>query len=212
MTKWKLLGFSLLGLGLVVSYWMYLRSRDPEVVARDLAQSFIDRNPDGIFSFRSADEERLTGITQDKFRKIWFEIVEPEISKTRVGLEVKSSRLNDPPTQGAASVDLTLPDGTVFGWPITAWVTETKPKAQTLANTLNATWLLRYALEHPAEYRAGMNFAHAKLQGLRRDRQFLEGLGVSGMIAESGAYLEWSQYERHWTSQIARQKQTTRSR
>ncbi|MFI5384590.1 MAG: hypothetical protein ACHQ50_00560 [Fimbriimonadales bacterium] len=110
-------------------------------------------------------------------------------------------------------MDGTLPDGTRIQFSVVTWPTENGPKETVLWDLLSQAWVIGYAIDHPSEYRTSSTpLAQMKLAGLRRDRVYLEGLGVKGMLAPSNVFMTWDRIDAEWRRQaLARRDMSGRS-
>lgn len=196
---WVLIGVCAAAL-LGTVQWLRLRAHDPVVAALKMRSAILARDAEGLYAFRTVNEESETGLSLGTFKKVCEEIVWPSLDAVQTTDRVVTDRLNHPATAGIASIELILPDGSPFSWGVQAHVTETTPKAPVLCYLLIQSWALDYAVMHPEEYKRGLNFGKAKLHGLARHQRRLEELGIRGMISQGGVTQTWEQVRAQWTS------------
>src|SRR5581483_11357012 len=125
--------------------------------------------------------------------------------KTHGGRKLQTSALNQPVSEAVGDSELVLPDGASFHFGVLTWPTEAGPKESVLWDMLSQTWCLRYAIQHPDEYRKGMSSATAKAEGIRRDGPFLRSLGVTKLLSPVGAVLSLDEAQRRWEYQIGQE-------
>lgn len=198
-----LVGAALLGivLGSVYLYWSHNRRLD--VAADRGVHAFADADASTLFALCAPGEVQRTGLTETKLRQILASIVRPALGKLKLDRDRATREpLNDPPTEGVAVIPARLPDGTRADLLFMTWPTEHGPRAAVLSDLLSQAWCLSYEADHPEEFRRGKaNPGLMKLAGLRRDRAFLEGAGVTGIVSPGNIYRSWDQLEREWARQ-----------
>lgn len=178
------------------------RPRGLDSIAHDGVVAILQDNSAALYALHSPEEETRGGLTEASFKKVWDQLVKPRLARVEFSKDIVAQSLNEPPTQGDASVELTLPDRTNYAVSLAVWPTKDGPKVRLLWDLLTQMWILDYALEHPMEFNLrSINPADMKLAGLRHDRAQLENLGLKGLLNRRGQFLTWQQVDEYFTKE-----------
>lgn len=178
-------------------------SRQPDLVhdARSISDAILDGDGDRYFAFVSDVEKERFRLTDDKIRKVFEKIVRPAFS----GFERMSARQSDSlgSHQAYDYVLIQNAQGQQFELSAAPFAGE-RGGVTSIALPISHAWMLDFVVKRGSPV-TGATAAYARARGVRRDREFLESLGITGRVSEMDPtqFNDWPTYLK-WTEELCK--------
>lgn len=158
-----------------------------------------------MVSAATPEERRDCAVTPERMQRVLDELVMPRLKKVSVVGDESVRQHNDPVDEAVASVHYRLPDGSTEHLAVDMWFTESGGKRSVLLHTLYGVWYIdkRLAAGHPL---STVEQVEAYLEGLRKDRQKLQEIGVTGLYWPEFGARTWGQIESSLMTHLERSK------
>lgn len=180
----------------------YVVREDPLVRdCRDALEAMHDADGAALLRFCPRAEVASENITAEKLTAVLESILAPALASVRPVGEVDSGGANDPITTAWAEQWFETENGDRVALVATLFKTEKDGQAAILHNVLNRAWMIEFTKRHK---KPPPRIVLSALEGLRRDRQKLEQIGLTGYWRgyESG-FSTWAECEARWSARLA---------
>lgn len=167
--------------------------------ARRLLLGAIANDPNAVFSYSAEHERAETGLTEGQFVRVWKELVSPKLGDLRIDGPIEL-QINPPGHQALAFVRVKDSWGSSWELEVDCWQGDERPESVVMKFLLIA-WRVDYARRAKKTPEQVTPFV-AYAEGLRKDRQTLESIGLNGISnnVPSSHLATWAELDSWWSS------------
>lgn len=194
------------GLASVVATVAYLaiaslRPTEAQRAATDMLECIERRDAPALMRF-VLDEERSAGLTEERLAKVLLGRPGRVHASLRALTGIESSDSGIRRSQGAATRVYGSTGGKRVALAAVIGLTEQGPRARVLHAVLSNAWRAD-ALAYLQQGKPWPKYSQLMLDGIQRDRAFLESVGLQGMwLGPQDGYLTWSQLEARYRARL----------
>lgn len=186
------------------------RARTLEDDARDMLNAALSNNPDEVYSYSPPEERAALGLTREKFRAVWAKLIAPRLALYHVTGSITSELLGNSEGVARAPMECEL-NRRAYPLPCDVYAGDHQGTLPVLRFFLIQAWRLDYFGNHnvPADI---PDTIQAEIQGLKRDRDFLQSLGLRAFyISPDRPLLEFDAWQQKMEQDYQREANKARS-
>lgn len=175
--------------------WLALRPESLDSVAQKATLAVVNNKPKVLCQYFNSKELNLMNLTSGSFVEFWEEIAAPELRYWSLSGSIDIEDLGGNPWQAVATAHFVMGPGRAEFLSLSAHRGDRGPFI--FASPLMISiWRLRYARIHPGPLSIA-DQRYAVLEGVRKDRSRLQGLGIKGLVSHDGnwAFKSWDEIE-----------------
>ena len=185
--------------------WLIWNARKPlSKRSEDAVSAMLSGNAAALMKYATDREIKEDGLTRDRLQQVLDQLVLPNVDKSKE--PEYASNDSSRGINGVAEVTIFRKDGTPTPVPFEIWKTDDGPKTGVLGLVLLDADILRYGHPEGAGYPRNEQ-TRVMLEGLKHDRPFLTGLGLTGLTPTDPLRKtrNWDELEKSWVDTLAKE-------